>query len=204
MAHLWTVKRGVLLVDVPFTGHLLVEDFAQCSLGLFPDCEVAHPLLGVSRGQSDLEVEAEGLVDGIEEIKRGVHLRLDLVEHTEDVGCEVSHDQSGWSLTVVLDESPDSAQPRQCSAGLVSVENTKLGKPQRKLLVRSLSRVKDQTVSGTVHWLHRKGVFLDFDLEHVLGIVLPVTGRLPELRVEDVWRADCEGQLQVRNGAMLH
>lgn len=45
-------------------------------------------------------------------------------------------------------------------------------------------------MSRTVHRLETKHVFVDFELEHVFRVVLPVTGFLPELGVEHVGRAD--------------
>jgi hypothetical protein len=41
-------------------------------------------------------------------------------------------------------------------------------------------------VTGTVHRLERKLVLVHLELEHVLGVVLPMSRRLPQLRVENV------------------
>jgi hypothetical protein len=77
-------------------------------------------------------------------------------------------------MRIILHESPDSGQSTQCAARLISVQNTKLGHPNRQLLVRSLSRVKDEGVTGTVHRLQGKLFLVDVELEHVFGVVLPV------------------------------
>ena len=55
------------------------------------------------------------------------------------------------------------------------MQNTELGKSQRQLLVGSFPGVEDQTMTGTIHRLQREGVFIDLQLEHVLGVILPVT-----------------------------
>lgn len=48
-------------------------------------------------------------------------------------------------------------------------------------------------MSGTVHRFHRELFLVDFQLEHVLGVVLPMARGFPELGVEDVGRADWNG-----------
>ena len=93
-------------------------------------------------------------------------------------------------LTVILDETPHTGEARKSATRLVSVQDTKLGESERQLLVRSFSSIEDETVSGAVHWLDGELVLLHLELEHVLGVVLPVSGRLPQLRVEQVRRAD--------------
>jgi hypothetical protein len=103
--------------------------------------------------------------------------RTDLVGCTEDV-C------------VILHEPSHSGQTAQCSAGFVSVQNTEFGHPQGQFLVTSLSGVEDQTMSGTVHGLDGELFLVDRHAEHVIGVVLPMSGSLPELRVVDVGRAN--------------
>lgn len=87
-------------------------------------------------------------------------------------------------MGVVLDEPPDSSQTRQTSARLVSVQDTKLGHSEGKLLVGSVSRVKDEAVAGTVHRLKRKLFLVDVHQEHVVLVVGVVAGLLPEIDVE--------------------
>ena len=70
------------------------------------------------------------------------------------------------------------------------MQYTKLGHPQGQLLVTSLSGIEDQTMSGTVHGLDSKLFLVNLHAEHVVGVVLPMTGSLPEFRVVDVGRAD--------------
>lgn len=72
------------------------------------------------------------------------------------------------------------------------MEDTELGETEGKLLVRAVTRVEEDTVSRAVHGLESEGVVLDLEREHVLGVVLPVSRGLPELRVEHVGRADLD------------
>ncbi len=95
-------------------------------------------------------------------------------------------------MSVILNEPPHTRQTAQRSACLVTMKNTELSDPERKLSVTALSAVKDETVTWAVHGFERKFVLLDFEAEHVFGVVLPVSGGLPQLRVVDVGRADCE------------
>lgn len=92
----------------------------------------------------------------------------------------------GLGLTVVLNESPDSGKTGQSAARLVSVQHTKLGETERQLSVAAFSAVENDTMTGAVHWLEREIVLVHLELEHVLGVVLPMSRRLPQLRVENV------------------
>ena len=93
-------------------------------------------------------------------------------------------------MRVVLDESPHAGQARERAGRLVTVEDTELGHTDGKLLVTTVARVEDEAVTGAVHWLERPFVFLDVEGEHVVLVVLPVSGSLPELAVEHVGRDD--------------
>ena len=50
--------------------------------------------------------------------------------------------------------------------------------------------VKDEAVAGAVHGLESELLLLDLEPEHVLGVVVPVARRLPQLRVVDIRRDD--------------
>jgi len=62
--------------------------------------------------------------------------------------------------------------------------------PDGQLLVATVARVEDQAVAGTVHGLERPFLLLDVKDEHVVFVVLPVPGGLPELAVIHIWRDD--------------
>lgn len=83
---LGTVERGILLINVPVTRDLLLEDLSERVLSLVPELEFAHPFLGITRRETDFVGEAERLVHGVEELKSRVKLGFDLVGGTEDVG----------------------------------------------------------------------------------------------------------------------
>jgi hypothetical protein len=93
-------------------------------------------------------------------------------------------------VRVILYKPSHSSQTAQCSAGFIPVQYSEFGHPQGQFLVTSLPGVKDQTVSRTVHRLDSKLFLVNRHAKHVVGVVLPVTGSLPELRVVDVGRTD--------------
>lgn len=103
----------------------------------------------------------------------------DLRGHAENVG-------------VILDESSHASQTSQGSRRLVSVDDTKLRHPDREFFVASVPSVKDKTVTRTVHGLQRPLLLLDVENEHILLVVLPMAGRLPQLAVVHVGRDDCD------------
>lgn len=93
-------------------------------------------------------------------------------------------------VSIVLLEPPDPRQSTQGTTRLVPVQDTEVGHPDRELSVRAVARGKDQGVRRAVHRLERERLLLDIELEHVFGIVLPVTRSLPQSRVEHVGRDD--------------
>lgn len=86
-------------------------------------------------------------------------------------------------VRVVLDKTPHARQARQRTARLISVQDTELSHTDRQLLVAAIATVKDETVSRTVHGLQRPLLLLDGESKHVVLVVLPVAGRLPEFGI---------------------
>ena len=66
------------------------------------------------------------------------------------------------------------------------MQHSEVCHPEWQILVRTGGLVKHDTVAGTVHRLQAKGFLLYADLEHVLRVVVPVAGGLPQLGVVDV------------------
>ena len=50
--------------------------------------------------------------------------------------------------------------------------------------------VKDETMARTVHWLESISLLFNVDLEHVVRVVIPMSGDLPQLRVVQVGSHD--------------
>jgi len=70
------------------------------------------------------------------------------------------------------------------------VDNTKLRHTNRKFLVATIARVKDQAMTWAVHRLESPLLLLNVEDEHIIFVILPVTRGLPKFAVEHVWRDD--------------
>ena len=66
------------------------------------------------------------------------------------------------------------------------MDDTELRHTNRKLSVTAVARVKNQAVTRAIHRLECPCLLLDIEGEHVILVVRPVTGGLPELRVVHV------------------
>ena len=91
-------------------------------------------------------------------------------------------------MRVVLHEPSDPRQSRQRTGCLVPMDNTKLGHPDRKLLVASIPRVKDDTMPGTIHRFQSPLLLLNIECEHVVLVVLPMSGSFPEFAIVHIRR----------------
>lgn len=205
---------SVLRSDHPLALLVLVELLGQDPLGVLPHLEVAHVLLGVSGRQPELGRQAKARVDLVDELEQVLHLAGDLHKDTtrEAFGRQFRKAQDeervkegrgrrrrrahlvgrAEDVRVILDEPPNPRQPAQAPTALVAVQHSKFGHPQRKLLDRPRSGVKDEAVPRAVHRLERKLVLVDVEQEHVVLVVLVVAGRLPEVDVEHRGRHDCK------------
>lgn len=95
-------------------------------------------------------------------------------------------------MGIVLDEPPDPRQTCQRPRRLITVDDAEFSHTDRKLLVAAVSRVKDQTMAGTVHWLERPFFLFNIKKEHVILVVLPMTRGLPQFAVIHIGRNDYE------------
>lgn len=96
-----------------------------------------------------------------------------LVLSTENVG-------------VVLLELPYTGQAAQGTRGLIAVQNTKVGDAHGQLTVTTITVAEQNKVTRAVHGLQSPLALLDVQFEHIIRIVLPVTGLLPDADVVHV------------------
>ena len=90
-------------------------------------------------------------------------------------------------MAVVLGELAHPRETRQRARDLVPVEHVERHVAQRQLAVRMLLGAVQQVVRRAVHRLERRVVLarlLVQDQEHVLAVLAPVSGRLPQHLVE--------------------
>lgn len=93
-------------------------------------------------------------------------------------------------MRVVLNEPAHARQAREGARRLVTVDDPELGHADREFFVTAVARIEDQAVPRAVHRLERPRLLLDRQREHVVLVVLPVAGRLPQLAVVHVRRDD--------------
>jgi hypothetical protein len=93
-------------------------------------------------------------------------------------------------MRIVLHEAPNAGQTGKRTRRLVPMHNPEFCHSDRQLFVAPVSSVKDEAVTGTVHWLQCPRLLFDVEREHVFFVVLPMTRRLPQLRVVHVGRDD--------------
>ena len=101
------------------------------------------------------------------------HLGFHLLGRTEDVA-------------VVLGEAAHAQDAVQRPGRLVAVAAAELAVADRQVAVAVQTLVEDLHVAGAVHGLHRVGPLLGLGEEHVLLVVVPVAGLLPQGDVEDL------------------
>lgn len=93
-------------------------------------------------------------------------------------------------VRIVLHKPSDPRQSRQRTRRLVPMNNTELCHPNRELLVTSIPRIKDDAMSWAIHRLQGPLLLLDIEREHVVLVVLPVSGGFPEFAVVHIRRDD--------------
>ena len=118
--NLGTIERSVTRVDLPVAStDELVQGLAEVLLGLIPQLDFSHGLLGTS-GQLQLEGHTEDAVDMAHEVQHTTDLLLDLVRAAEDVG-------------VILLEATHTGETVESARKLVTVENTEVSQTDGQL-----------------------------------------------------------------------
>ena len=88
-------------------------------------------------------------------------------------------------MGIILREAAHAEQTVQCAGQLMTVYQTQLADTQRQLLVGVRLSLVDQHTARAVHRLDCVILVIDDGGIHVLLVVIPVTGALPQLAVED-------------------
>ena len=106
------------------------------------------------------------------------------VDHAADLVLELL--RGAVDVGVVLGEVAHAEEAVQHAGHLVAMHLTELGEAQRQLAVGAAAALVDQQAAGAVHRLHREGLLVDRGEVHVVLVVLPVAGALPELAAQDL------------------
>lgn len=159
--NLGSVKSAISGVDGPLARDELVERVRKRALCFFPRFELAEVLFRTCR-KLELELKAKLAVHVLQKVEADGHLVFELFGHAEVMG-------------VVLLEAANASQARKSSAQLVAVKDAKVGKSHGQFAVRAVAMRKHQAVPRAVHRLETKHFLLNFELEHVVGVVFPMT-----------------------------
>ena len=124
-------------------------------------------------------LEAEARVELVDRLADPRHLADDLLRRAVDVG-------------VVLGEGAHPQQAVQNALALGPRDLAELGDPQRQLAVGVAVGVEDEAGAGAVHRPDRVLALLRLGEVHVLLVVVPVAGAVPQLDVHQVRRLDLD------------
>lgn len=91
-------------------------------------------------------------------------------------------------MRVVLHEPSNPCQPSQSTRRLVPVNDAKLRHSDREFFVASIPRIKNDTMARTIHRFQRPFLLLNVEREHVVFVVLPMSGSFPEFAVVHIRR----------------
>ena len=172
---LGAVERAVPLVDN--------ELLAHAGNGVLQDVLVALPLVH----GADVVLRHGGQLNGVGQAEGGVHL----VEQPHRLLDHVLHLVPGHEhVGVVLGEAAHPEQAVEGPGQLVAVDQTQLSHPQGQLLVGVGLAGVHQHAAGAVHGLDGEVHVVDDGGVHIVLVVVPVTGALPELAVEHDGRGD--------------
>ena len=83
-------------------------------------------------------------------------------------------------MTVVLDELADAGEARQRPRSLVPMKPAVLGVAERQVAVRTEPALVDERALRAIHRLERVRLTVDVEDEHVVAVVVPVAGLLPD------------------------
>ena len=163
-----TVKRAVALVDDILLAHLS-DGFLEGVLRKLPVGLVAHVVVGHG-GKLDLIRQAEQRIDLVKELDNALNLVLHLIPSHEDV-------------RIVLCEAADTEQAVQSAGQLVAVDKAELSHAKRQVAIGVRLGLVNEHAARAVHGLN--GIILAVYLRgiHVLLVVEPVAGGLPQLAV---------------------
>lgn len=93
-------------------------------------------------------------------------------------------------MRVVLYESSDTSQPSQSTRCFITVNDTEFSHTDWEFFITTIPRIEDQAMPRAVHRLECPFFLFDVKDEHVVFVVLPMAGSLPEFAVEHVGRYD--------------
>ena len=164
--NLRAVERAVALVDD--VGHTELFQRGFEAVGRILPVLVRTHRIRRTGGQFDEIIEAE----------LGVHL----IDEVHDAGDFVRNLFAGHEdMGVILREAADAEQTVQCALQLVTVHQTEFTHAQGQVAVGMGLAAVDHHAAGAVHGLDAVVLVINLGGVHVVLVVIPVTGRLPQV-----------------------
>ena len=108
----------------------------------------------------------------VDQVYNALDLVLDLLRCHED-------------MCIILCETAYSHQTMKLTRFLMTMNDTKLTHTQRQITVGTWLRTVYQNAAWTVHWFNCVILFIDHSCIHVVFVMIPVSGSLPELAIQD-------------------
>ena len=167
---LGSVERAVAFIDhIILSG--LIQRLTQGLRRQFPILIASHAVFG-SGGQLHMIREAETAVDLVDQAHYALDLVLDLLPGHEN-------------MRIVLGEAAHAHQAVQLAGLFMTVHQSQLADPKRQVTVGTGLGFVNQHAARAVHGLHRVILVVDHGGVHVFPVMIPVSGGLPELPVQD-------------------
>mmetsp|Transcript_5240 Transcript_5240/g.11587 ORF Transcript_5240/g.11587 Transcript_5240/m.11587 type:complete len:214 (-) Transcript_5240:1390-2031(-) len=164
--NLGTVESTIARVFSPATlSSKGVHCTSQCCLSPVPKLLVSESFRR-PRAQLKLVSHAESVVNTLHKVKRSQDLILNLILATVNV-------------SIILLEATNTCKSRKCTAQLVTMQNSKVGKANRKVTVAANLARKHETVTGTVHRLHCPLFSFNVEAEHGIFVMHGVATLVP-------------------------
>ena len=164
------VERAVALVDN--------EVLAHAGDGLLQNLLVGLPLLH----GADVVFGHGGQLYGVFQAKHVVHL-VEQADNVLDLALHLfpGHEDVG----IVLGKAPDAEQSVERAGQLMAMHQTQFAHPQGQIAVGMGLTGVDQHTAGAVHGLDGVILAVDDGGVHIVLVMIPVAGLLPQLTVQD-------------------
>mmetsp|Transcript_4921 Transcript_4921/g.7413 ORF Transcript_4921/g.7413 Transcript_4921/m.7413 type:complete len:275 (-) Transcript_4921:418-1242(-) len=171
--NLGTIKRSItgILPPISLTSKF-VHRVCQSSLGTIPKLLFTKSLRW-SGGKFKLVSHSKSGVHFFHKIESPEDLFLDLIFTAVDV-------------SIILHKTSDTGESSQCTAQLVSVQDTKVGQTKWQVTVRADGIAKYETMSGTVHWFHGPLSSFNIETKHGILVMQSVTRLMPQVKIENI------------------
>ena len=94
------------------------------------------------------------------------------------------------NMRIILYKTANTHQSMQCTTRLIAMARTKFSQTHRQITVRAQAVIENLNMSGTVHRFNRIFAFFRTGYEHIIFVVIPMTGFFPKGFIHDLGSFD--------------